>query len=80
MVKINTIGSKVAKDIINLAYILLDDGKDRRDTRIQMFRIADGGIAALNKIYFDTGDLDIFALIKESEQIWPKRIKELRNV
>lgn len=80
MVKINTISNKIVKDIIDMVYMLLDDGRDKRDIKTQMFHIADGGVAALNDIYYNTHELDIFTMIKKAEQIWPVRIKDFNNV
>lgn len=80
IVKINTISNPTAKDIIEMVYMLLDDGRDERDIKSDMLRIADGGVKALSAVYHDTGDLDISLLIKEAEQVWPMRIKKLHNI
>lgn len=79
MVRVNSISSESAKHIIDIAYILLDDGKDEPD-KTQLLRIADGGVEALNDIYYKTNDLDIHGLIAEAKQIWPVRVKQLAKI
>ena len=80
MVKVNSIGSESTKHIIDVAYILLDDGKDERDIKAQLLRIADGGVEALSDIYYKTNNLDIHALIAEAKLIWPVRMKRFANI
>lgn len=80
MVKVNTIRNKTTKNIIDIAYMLLNNGRDERSIRTQLLRTADGGVEALNDIYYKTDTLDILALMKEAEQIWPLRLKHLHNM
>ena len=80
MVKINSISNETVKHIIDMAYMLLDDGRNEHDIKAQLLRIADGGVMALNDIYYKTGEWDIHDLIDEAEQIWPIRIKQLQNI
>lgn len=81
LVKINTISNETTRDIIDLAYILLDDGRSERDIKAQLLRIADGGVEALNYVYYKPPvGLNIRTLITEAERIWPVRINQLANI
>ena len=81
IVKINSISSDTVKNIIDLVYLMLDDGRNERDIKTQLLRIADGGVIALNDIYYKTPrGLDIKSLVAEAERVWPTRVGQLRNV
>ena len=80
IVRINSISSDTVKNIIDMAYLMLDNGRNDRDIKAQLLRVADGGVTALNSIYYKTGDLDVKRLVAEAERVWPTRIGQLHNV
>ena len=85
MVRVNTIQNTTIKNIIDIVYMLLDDGRDERDVMDHLLRTADGGVEAINDIYYDNPrkrdcELDISVLIEEAKQIWPLRLKQLHNI
>lgn len=79
-IKIFAITDVSSKEVINLAYRLLDDGRDKNEIWQQMLSIADGGVLALNDIYKSNKNFRIPHLLEEARVLWPERAKELNNI
>ena len=79
-IKIFAISDESSKEIIDLAYRLLDDGRDKNEIWQQMLSIADGGVLALNDIYKSNKNLRIPHLLEDAHNLWPARAKDLHNI
>ena len=77
---LRVIGDDVVKNVIDLVFCILDDGRDPKEIWQEMLHIADGGVLALNDIYKANNDFRIPHLVQESEQLWPERVKDLHNI
>ena len=78
-IKLFAISDPISKDVIDLIYRLLDDGRSKNEIWQEMLSIADGGILALNDIYKSNKNFRIPYILKESKDLWPKRALELYN-
>ena len=45
-----------------------------------MLAYADGGIIALNEIFKESKSITLANLIRESEELWNERVKDLNNI
>lgn len=79
-IKLFAIRDTGVKNIVDLVYYVLDDGRDENEIWGQMLSIADGGVYELDRIYKDNKNFRIHYLIKEAESKWPERVKELYHI
>lgn len=79
-IKLFAIADATNKDVIDLIYRLLDDGRDKNEIWQQMLSIADGGVLELNNIYKSNKNFRFPHLLEEFNNLWPDRAKELHNI
>ena len=66
--------------ILNICYLTLDDGRETNEIFKEMCEYADGGVLALNEIYKEHRSFTIPDLVRDSEELWKKRAKDLQNI
>jgi hypothetical protein len=72
---------EVSRDIIDIIFELMDDGKSTANTVFnEMLQIADGGVLELKKIYDKNKSFTIHNLLTESEALWEERIDGFHNI
>ena len=79
-IKLFAITDTSNKEVIDLIYRLLDDGRNKNEIWQQMLSIADGGVLALNSIYKSNKNFRFPHLLNEAKNLWPDRAKELHNI
>lgn len=79
-ITITSISDPQIKDLLDIAYLLLDDGSGTEKIFDEMIAYADGGIIALNEIYKKNKSFTIPNLILDAEEKWKERAKELENI
>ena len=79
-IKLFAITDTATKNVIDLVYYVLDDGRDKNEIWNQMLSIADGGVYELDMLYKDNKNFRIPHMVKESEEIWPKQVRDLHNI
>ena len=80
IIRINQISNEKIKDVINICYMILNDGREQTEIVSEMMSFADGGIEALYEIYEKNGSFQLPMLIEDSKNIWSERVKELHNI
>lgn len=81
IVRLNVIREQLTKDIVDIVYLVLDDGKKTEEQLFnQMLYMADAGIVELKKLYDKNSDFTIPNLILDAEKIWETRIADLKNI
>lgn len=78
--KLFAIGDTVSKNVIDLVYYVLDDGRDKNEIWNQMLSMADGGVYELYRTYKDNKNFRIPHMVREAEEIWSKRVRDLNNI
>ena len=68
------------RSILNICYLTLDDGRDTDKIVEEMHEYADGGVLALNEIFKVHKSFTIPDLIRDAEELWKERAKELQNI
>ena len=63
-----------------ICYDILNDGRDTKDIFNEMCDYADGGVLALNEIFKVHKSFTIPDLIRDAEELWKERAKELQNI
>ena len=66
--------------VLNICYLTLDDGQDTNKIVEDMHEYADGGVLELNEIYKVHKSFTIPDLIRDAEQLWEERVKDLQNI
>ena len=66
--------------ILNICYLTLYDGRKTNEIFKEMCEYADGGVLALNEIYKEHRSFTIPDLVRDSEELWKKRAKDLQNI
>lgn len=79
-IKLFAISDASNKEVIDLVYRLLDDGRDKNEIWQQMLSIADGGVLTLNDIYKSNKNFRFPHLLDEAKTLWPDKAKELYNI
>ena len=79
-IKLFAIGDTAAKNVIDLVYYVLDDGRDKNEIWNQMLSMADGGVYELYRIYKDNKNFRIPYMVRDAEEIWSKRARDLYNI
>ena len=80
ILRMDQISDETIRDVIDICYMILNDGQKERDIINDMLSYADGGVAELYKIYEKNGSFTLPLLVEDSKKIWEKRIKELNNI
>ena len=80
IIRIDNISDEKTRDVINICYMSLNDGRNQTEIVSEMMSFADGGIEALYEIYEKNGSFQIPMLIEDSKDIWAKRVKQLHNI
>lgn len=79
-ITITSISDNQIKDLLDIAYLLLDDGSGTKKIFDEMIEYADGGIKELNEIFKKNKSFTISNLIIDAESKWIERAKELQNI
>ncbi len=79
-IKLLVITDDDIKNVIDVVFSILDDGREPREIWNEMLHIADGGVLELNKIYASNKDFRISHIFEEAEKLWPDRAKNLYNI
>ena len=66
--------------VLNICYLTLYDGRKTNEIFKEMCEYADGGVLALNEIYKEHRSFTIPDLVRDSEELWKKRVKDLQNI
>lgn len=80
IIPFDRITNESVKDVINICYMILDNGNDEKNIVNEMLSFADGGIEELYKIYEKNGSFQLPLLIEDSKKIWKERAKDLNNI
>ena len=80
IVRMNQISDETLRDVIDICYFILNDGRKEGEIVKDMLAYADGGIEELSKIYEKNDSFQLPLLIEDSKKIWEKRVKELNNI
>ena len=78
--EISTISDRHIQDILCMCYLILDDGRPSAEIYEQMWDYADGGVTELNKMYTASKTFNLPSLIRDSEELWVKRVTDLQNI
>lgn len=68
------------KELLNICYSILDDGSGTDQIYNKMLAYADGGIIELNEIFKQHGTFTLSNLIRDAEELWKERVKDLNNI
>ena len=79
-IPIAQISDEHIKDLLRICYFILDDGSGTKQIYDKMLAYADGGIIALNDIFKENKSITLSNLIRESEELWKDRVKDLNNI
>jgi len=80
IIYLSRISNEKIKDVINICYMILNDGRKQNEIISEMMDYADGGIEALYEIWGKNKSFQLPMLIEESKSIWKERVKELHNI
>jgi len=80
IIRIDNITDERIRDVIDICYMSLNDGREQTEIVSEMMSFADGGIEALYEIYERNGSFQMPMLIEDSKDIWTKRVKQLHNI
>lgn len=80
IIRIEQIPDENIRDVIDICYMILNDGRDEAEIVKEMLDYADGGIEELYKIFEKNGSFQLPILIEDSKKIWLERIKKLNNI
>jgi hypothetical protein len=78
--RLNQVSEESIKDVIDICYMILDDGRNEKDIFNDILSFADAGVEELYKEYEKNGSFQLTKLIEDSKEIWKKRVKELNNI
>ena len=79
-ITITSISDNQIKDLLDIAYLLLDDGSGTKKIFDEMVAYADGGILELNEIFKKNKSFTIPNLMRDAEEKWRERAKDLENI
>ena len=77
---IATITDQHIQHMFDLCYMILNDGSGEDKIYQKMCDYADGGVSELNKIFKENGSFNLPSLIRDAENIWKNRVKDLQNI
>ena len=80
IIRLDQIHDEAIRDVIDICYMILSDGREEKEILTDMLDYADGGVEELNKIYEKNGSFQLPLLIEDSKKIWDTRVKELNNI
>ena len=80
VIRIEQIPDENIRDIIDICYMILNDGREENEIVKEMLEYADGGVEELYKIFEKNGSFQLPILIEDSKEIWIARVKELSNI
>ena len=79
-VPVATISDNQIKDVLSICYLLLNDGRTTKEIFNEMCEYADGGVTIINQIYKENKSFTLPNLIRDAEELWNKRVKDLQNI
>ncbi len=77
---IATISDHHIKNMLDLCYMILNDGRSEDEIYKEMCDYADGGVKELDKIFKENGSFNLPSLIRDAEKMWEQRVHELQNI
>ena len=80
IVRLDQISDETVRDVIDICYFILNDGRTEREIVNDMLSYADGGVMELSKIYEKNDSFQLPILIEDSKSIWETRVKEFNNI
>ncbi len=80
IIRLEQISDEAIRDVIDICYMILNDGREEKEIINELLSFADGGIKELYKIYDDNGSFQLPMLIEDSKEIWRARIMDLHNI
>lgn len=80
IIRLEQIHDETIRDVIDICYMILNDGREEKEILNDMLSYADGGVVELNKIYEKNASFQLPLLIEDSKKIWNTRVKELNNI
>ena len=80
IIRIDQITLETIRDVIDICYMILNDGRDDRDILNDMLSYADGGIEELYKIYEKNGSFQLPILVEDSKKLWTEHVKKFNNI
>lgn len=79
-ISISQISDLHIKELLNICYLILDDGSETKQIFNKMLAYADGGVIEINNIYKENKSFTLSNLIRDAEELWKKRVKNLHNI
>ena len=80
VIRIEQIPDENIRDVIDICYMILNDGREENEIVKEMLEFADGGVEELYKIFEKNGSFQLPILIEDSKKMWNERVKELNNI
>ena len=77
---IATITDHHIKNMLDLCYMILNDGRSEDEIYKEMCDYADGGVTELDKIFEENASFNLPSLIRDAEKMWLERVPELQNI
>ena len=68
------------RDVIQICYIMLDDGREMKEIFNELLSYADGGLMELNQTYKEKKSFMMPNLILDAEKLWVTRVKDMQNI
>ena len=68
------------RDVIQICYIMLDDGREMKEIFNELLSYADGGLMELNQIQKTKKSFMMPNLILDAEKLWVTRVKDMQNI
>ena len=77
---ITSISEEQIKYMFDFCYMILNDGSGEDIIYQKMCDYADGGVSELDKIFKENGSFNLPSLIRDAENMWKNRVKDLQNI
>lgn len=80
IIRIEQIPDENIRDVIDICYMILNDGRDEGEIVKEMLEYADGGIEELYRIFEKNGSFQLPILIEDAKKMWTEKVKKLQNI
>jgi hypothetical protein len=80
VIEIGTISDRHIQDVLCMCYLILDDGRPAQEIHEELWDYADGGVTELYNLYKESKTFNLPNLIRDSEELWSMRVKDLQNI
>ncbi len=71
---------KHVQELLEICYLLLNDGRSMKEIYEDMMAYADAGVIEVNEIYKKNKSFILTNLINDSKKLWQERVKNLQNI